>query len=233
MPMGKRRSEEQASQDAERSSQAQADDVGAISGATSGATSGGGAVVLRLPRGLAVVLAAVLVLLIVLAYFAGRSQGYTAGQTAEREKLETINRLGARDAGGAAPLGRPGVRSGNAATAGNETSGGGGRVYLPGDADPRAAGENYPVLARYDLDEARRLADFLADKGVDTLVVSAHNAGLFLVVAVQGYTGEQFRSQQHLPFERRLRDLGRQWKIHNGNKGDDLSSLYWALYQPD
>lgn len=187
---------------------------------------GGAPIVLRLPRGMALVLIVAAVGLLVLAYLTGHSRGVSAGETDAQSRYKALMRGSMR--GGAMVGGHGAILTPD----GDPMMPGRGRVFLPGDADPRQADLNYPIVARYHLEEAKRLAEFFAERGVDTLVVSAHNTGLFHVIPVMGFTGEDFRNKQHHPLERQLRDLGREWKILNNNRGDDLSSLWWDKFEP-
>lgn len=188
--------------------------------------SGGAPIVIRLPRGMALVLVLAMLGLLVLAYLTGHSQGVSSGEATAQARFDALERSSMR--GGTMVGGHGGIVMPN----GERVTPGRGRIFLPGDADPRRRGLNYPILARYNLDEAKRLANFIADKGVDTLVVSADNAGLFHVIPLTGFTSGEFGNKKYLAADKQFRDLGRQWKIHNNNRGDDLSSLYWDKHDP-
>lgn len=187
---------------------------------------GGAPIVLRLPRGMALVLVVAAVGLLILAYLTGHSRGVSAGEANAESRFEALTRGSMR--GGAMVDGGGQILS----TDGQPIASGKSRVFLPGDAEPRRQGLNYPIVARYPLEDAKMLADFIAERGVATLVVSADTTGLFHVIPLTGFTGEGFRAKQHHAAERRLREIGRQWKIRNNNRGDDLSSLWWDKFEP-
>jgi hypothetical protein len=96
-------------------------------------------------------------------------------------------------------------------------------------ADQRTPGLNYFIVARDLPDEAERAAAFLRDNGVPAAVVPSSSTGLRLVVALQGFTGEQMRAGEHNALKVRLQSLGRIWKRDEGGT-TDWDDTYPAKY---
>lgn len=148
--------------------------------------------VLRVPRGVAVVIAIGLIGLVVLAYWAGHQRGDAAGAERMRAELTESPTATGREApspppeavagteGGAIGEGQaagsvsvgagraedgtsePGATAATGAAT-EAAAGGQGGVYEAGAADdPREPGLNYMIVATYDPPNARELAEFLA-----------------------------------------------------------------------
>jgi hypothetical protein len=183
-------------------------------------------VVLRVPRGLAVVGAAALIGLIVLSFAVGQRRGYGAGEAAERlrlqEEVNAISRLAGRQATGA--LG--GVSGGGAWPGGGAAEGGAGEGYK----EPRRRGMRYFVVSHGPTEEAERLIVFMDRYGVDAAAVPSDNPRFVKVIATQGFTSEALRSPTGRDYEKALRQIGRWWQDANGG-GKDLSDLYTELYE--
>lgn len=177
---------------------------------------------LRVPRGMAVAMLAGLLGLLILAYWVGHSRG---GSAAEKRVTAMYEPALADD--GRTPPERPGGRI-------NTPNTGSGTVTAPvQQSDPRVKGSNYLILALYPEEEARRLKAFLAERQVDVLVGPRNNKGLCQVIALTGFTREQIRDTDAAErFLTKMRALGRDWKAHNGGRGDDLASMYYDKYQP-
>ncbi len=177
--------------------------------------------VLRVPRGLAMLVVLGVVVILALAFFMGRSQGQRQG---EQETLATLQ------------ASRQAISRGQPDETGSVRTGvlpRRGRIYLPNQPDPREAGMNYLILARYPLDEAQRLTEFLADQGLDSVIVPSHTTGLFQVIALHGFTSEQYRAGEYRAFEREIHRIGQRWREINAGRGDDLRTrTYWARYEP-
>jgi hypothetical protein len=180
---------------------------------------GGAPVLLRLPRGFAVVLVVAAVGLVVLAYRVGFSRGEAA---AELRLIEL------------ADSGRPLLRQPPPLPQGSTPPPAEQAPRAPAgllQGDLRQVGLNYLILARYPKDEAQRLREFLASRGVETIAVPSDNARLFHVVAWPGFTGDQWSGPNGTAFVAEMRKHGAAWKLHNNNRGDDLRSMYWKLYE--
>lgn len=185
-----------------------------------------GPVVLRIPRGMMVVAAFGAIGLLMIAYLVGHSLGEDAGYAAAIEELGTDQVWESRPMP-AVPF--DSINDSPASTQ-NAATGEIGRVYTPADPDPRTPTLNYLILARYPEDEARQLAYFVSQYGLDIAVVSSDNARLFHVIVVRGFrpdelgdAGQRFRDQ--------LRAIGREWKRENNNRGNALEDMYFSRYE--
>ncbi len=205
-------------------------------------------VTLRMPRGGVVAAVAGVVGLVLLAYWLGLGQGArdTTGKLAQN----------------APQNGQPGwmaAGSGLGDTTGADIPGGAETTVVPlprnkaataRPAEPRVPGHNYLVYTLTDFGEAQRLKAFLAERGVDTLIVqtsrrvpkpagvasdtvSGQNAWLHLVVDVtRGFSREQCLRGEHRRFLTERIQLGRAWYRHNGNRGSALESMMFYKYTP-
>lgn len=177
---------------------------------------------LRVPRGMAVSLLAGLLGLLILAYWVGYSRG---GSVAE--KRVTAIYEPALNGAGRVPPSRPGALQGTESRA--PLTG----PMTRGRVDRRTPGLNYLVLASCPPKEAQRLQAFLAERQVDVMVGPRNNKGLCQVIALRGFTRQQYRdTDEKTRFMVRMRALGRDWKSSNKGKGDDLSSMYYDKYDP-
>ncbi|MFA9477032.1 hypothetical protein ACERK3_01870 [Phycisphaerales bacterium AB-hyl4] len=199
----------------------------------------GSPVVLRVPRGLAVVLVVALVGLLMLSYWVGHSRGTSAGVTAAEEawpvedsgiRAAPVRRGGNGGAGGAT-AGVSGAAEVSSGASGEPSAGGGGQAAAV-SGDPREPGRNYFVLAFYPPDAARVLADWLAaEHGVATVLESVQNRRELEVIAVdRGFHREDLSSEERREYERELRAIGRAWQRHNRGRGDALESMYPKRY---
>jgi len=209
------------------------------------ARTGAAPIVLRVPRGLAVVALVGAILLLVLAYWVGYVQGRDAGEATAREQVarqEQALRQPPAEAeayeGMAPGQGRSAFGEGNG---GDGAGAGGGDASGGGEGDPREPGLNYLQLAIYPVEAAERLQAFLAERaGVETVLEPVHNRrGEFRrVIAVdQGFGAEafnkqanpeQFRARQR--YLEQLRQLGQQWQEHTGGH-DALESMNFRKYR--
>jgi len=183
-------------------------------------------VVLRVPRGLAVLAIVAVLGLIVLGYAVGHRRGYGAGEAAEagraEEELRMVTRLAQRQVDGALGAGRgDGTGGGESSETGRE-----GRFD-----DPRRRGLRYFVVSHEPADEAARLIAFVERSGVDAAAVPSDNPRFVKVIATQGFTADELRSATGRDYEQALRQIGRAWKDANNGRGKDLSDLYPELYE--
>jgi hypothetical protein len=172
-------------------------------------------VVMRIPRGYLVLAAVGVLVLMALAYWVGGVRGYN----------RVISELQAGDGPGAM------VRRG-------EVSIDDPAHISPAKGqplrDPRQPGMNYLIVATYPLEEAERLIAFLRDKQVDAIgIPSDTRRTMVRVVILKGFDRSEVRDTPDSPgtrFKDEMRRIGRQWKAHNGGRGDDLASMYFSRY---
>lgn len=156
-------------------------------------------VVLRLPRGYAVLMGIGILLLLVLSHLAGDARGYRRGFN------EAQQRAAAQQQRVVAPEERMGFWSP--------------MVVEPGSPeDPRLPGMYYFHLTDWPLEDSRRLVEFMRGHGVAAFATPWHN-NLFRVWAGQGFSGEEeFRDVRQQYMDRLVR-LGQKWfsryGIHN------------------
>ncbi|MEM6333419.1 MAG: hypothetical protein AAF823_08795 [Planctomycetota bacterium] len=175
-------------------------------------------VVLRVPRGLAILAVAGMIGLVIAGYGVGHSRGVGAGLAeAEAEaqaEQEMIERMVRRQIGNPA---RPSSDK-------------------PAGADParfedrRVRGLNYFVVSLSPPEEATRLVAFMSRQGVDATAVPSDDPRFVKVIALQGFTAAELRSPTARDYEEALRAIGRRWREANGG-GKDLSDLYAELYR--
>ncbi|HEX7010776.1 MAG TPA: hypothetical protein VF184_12405, partial [Phycisphaeraceae bacterium] len=167
--------------------------------------------VLRVPRGLAVVVLAAVVGLIVLGYWVGYARGRAAAETAlapadpdaQRYPAPTLTPAGLESPSEASAQQNP-TRPGPLPSARSDAA----RQAQAGP-DPRQPGLNYLILARYPPEAAQRLAEFLEANGIATVQVPVDNGRFVHVVAVdRGFSGDQLGGEAYRQYVGRLRDLG-------------------------
>jgi hypothetical protein len=172
--------------------------------------------VLRLPRGVAVLSVAGLLLLIVLAYWVGAMRG-AAGAEPQQVDLGLGQRTGpdgffvTPDDGYEGPV-----------------------VEVPEDAltvERREPGLNYMQLMTSSREDCEKLARFFGSRGVAIQLVPVNNKELWVAFAVKrGYRSDEMGSESRQRYEQMLRSLGRQWKQHNSGRGTDLSTMIFNRY---
>jgi hypothetical protein len=172
--------------------------------------------VLRVPRGIAILSVAGLLLVIMVAYWVGSMRGAAA---ANPEPVE------------------PGLgeRTGpNGFFVSPEDDYEGPEVDVPEDAltvERREPGLNYMQLITSTREDCEKLARFFGARGVAIQLVPVHNKGLWVAYAVKrGYRSDEMGSESQQRYEQMLRSLGRQWKQTNGGRGTDLSTMIFNRY---
>jgi hypothetical protein len=157
--------------------------------------------------------------------------------------------LNARDAGrGVAGMGGGrGAKEGASRAGGSDGSagatrgsGGSGTLSVFG-VDPREQGKNYLVIERLMFDDAMAAAQFLTDNGVPSVVVAPEGVevsdlqqqprGIWLVVAREGFTRDEFRASGPRADEIKsaVVKLGRRWKQdHKGTT--NFANCYWNKF---
>lgn len=184
---------------------------------------------LRVPRGVAVAVLVGGLGLLVLAYWVGHSRGASKAQQAYERQIE--DQRGIYGSRPAPPLPiDPNQGSGVESQPDKATSSPAPGTRVGGD--PRKPGLNYVILLTTTREEADRLIRFLAPHGVEAIAVSVNN-GRFEVVSLRGFPGSEKGSGAWNDYLETLKRIGREWKRYNGNKGPDLSDMYFALYRGD
>lgn len=184
-------------------------------------TQTGPPLVLRVPRGVALAVVLGVLGLIVLAYWVG----------SERGQATAVERLAA-DASG--PQGRmmriPGRTPGGQEHANGPGGGAAAPVFVE-DApdDPRRPGLNYLVLATWNDADAQRLAGFLAEQGVATVLEPWNNTRLRVIAVDRGF--EPGEVDERRAYRQRLLEIGRAWKRHNDGRGTALEDMHYDRYE--
>lgn len=172
--------------------------------------------VLRVPRGVAILSVAGLLLVIVVAYWVGSMRG------AASVKPEVV------EAGLGQRVGPDGF------FISPEDDYAGPEVDVPENAllvERREPGHNYMQLITSTKEDCEKLARFFGARGVAIQLVPVHNKGLWVAFAVKrGYRSDEMGSESQQRYEQMLRSLGRQWKQNNGGRGSDLSTMIFNRY---
>ncbi|MEM9110389.1 MAG: hypothetical protein AAGC72_10240 [Planctomycetota bacterium] len=169
--------------------------------------------VLRVPRGVAVLSVMGLLLVIVVAYWVGSMRGAASAKP------------DASDPG-------MGERAGpNGFFISPEDGYDGPEVEVPEDdliVEQREPGLNYMQLITSTREDCERLARFFGSRGVAIQLVKSNNEGLWVAFAVKrGYRADEMGSESQQRYEQMLRSLGRQYKQ---NGGVDLSTMLFNRY---
>lgn len=195
-------------------------------------------VILRVPRGYAVLAVIGMIGLIVLAYIVGQKQG--GAEAAERVKQEMsemygiqpgspdLSRIRPTVGGGGSDIGKTGA---GGVSGGLGTPSGGGsprQIAFPGQ-DNRLTGYNYVLLARRKADEARRIMQFFATYGFATVAIPDDNGWFVVFSSDYGCKGNPSDDVTAIDHVRKLKEVGRAWKRSNNNSGPDLADMYWQL----
>ena len=167
--------------------------------------------VLRIPRGLAVLAVVGLLLLIVLAYWVGSKRGEAAAAPDEQETALMGDR--------SAPQGY---------FVADEEDYEGPQEDVPEmivEEDRRVNGMCYIRLMESSEADCRRVAEFFASRGVAILLLRRDNGNFRVYVIERAYPPDQRFSDSAQYYLERMREYGREWKISNGGRGDDLASM--------
>lgn len=169
--------------------------------------------VLRLPRGVAVLSVVGLLLLIVVAYGVGSIRG-AAGAQPEASGPGMGERI---------------VSNGFFESPDDDYAGP--EVDVPEDAlmaEQREPGLNYMQLITSTREDCEKLARFFGARGVAIQLVPVHNKGLWVAYAVKrGYRADEMGSESQQRYEQMLKSLGRQYKQSGGT---DLATMIFNRY---
>ncbi|MFI4859321.1 MAG: hypothetical protein ACIAXF_01430 [Phycisphaerales bacterium JB063] len=171
-------------------------------------------IVLRIPRGLAVLSILGLLLLVMLAYWVGTARGRSAAQ----QQIAQGNPDAAVLAGPRG-VGRVSITSEQDAVDGPGASqaGDGGpspqQVVQTTFEERRERGLNYFRLVKTSREEGEQIAAFMAQAQIDIQLVLEDNERSCVVYAVErGFRGDELNSDARRQHESHLRALGNQWK---------------------
>ena len=176
--------------------------------------------VLRLPRGLAVLSVFTVLMVIVLSYWVGSMRGAAAAKP-DPEATAIGDRFGPSDyyEYKELPYDGPVVEVPEK------------RMYK----EVRKDGYWYLRLMTSSEEECRKLASFLHKRDVAVLLVVNEAKQNCVVYAVdRGYRSGDLSSESAKRYMALMRNHGQAWKESNGGRGDKLSSMYYAQYEkPD
>lgn len=178
-------------------------------------------IVLRVPRGLALLALAGMVGLLVLSYYVGYAQGGGHAAGAGRGAPNVTKRQAADIS--ASQLDSSGG-DGNRTSQAKQAGGSGSKQVR----DVRKNGLNYLRLATYPLDSAKQLQAFLAQRGVHA-VLDRVSTGYAIVATNVGVA--HIGSPRAVAFKSRCRQLGREWARHLNNKYENLGSMEYEKYK--
>jgi len=205
---------------------------------------------LRVPRGVAVVVVASAVGLLVLSYWVGYAQGVDSGEAYVRQQLEqqrqASNRLPLDAYNGMAPSEGGKDQSffatettddevsptgrGAATPDGSDGAGSGGGAGISG-SEARAAGLNYFVLVTWPKLSAQQLADFFRERGVATMLEKTDDTRFRVWVVSYGF--ESPTSQRCKQYKQQLVEEVQAWNRQSGPGQYVNTDLTMRLYSPD
>ena len=171
-------------------------------------------IVLRVPRGYAVMLGVALLLLIALSYWVGHHRGSDAATMAWQNETNAQSAAMQRSSVLAAdPVGKPKPVIGPPPLERTVDPAGDAAIESAPGRDPRQRDLNYVVLASDNQEGATRLLAFLWEHGVDAAAFRYKNHGLFTVVALKkGFTAAELRSNDYRRYRDGLARLGEKWE---------------------
>jgi len=171
-------------------------------------------IVLRLPRGLAILISIMLLALLLLSYWVGHQRGTDAAEIARRTEQAAeqavFHRTAADDSAVAVRKTNVAVGSGAGDLGNSETIMI--EIHEPG-SDPRQKGLNYFVLAHDTRPGAVALLAFLWRHGVDAAAFRKDNSGFYSVVALDyGFSRSELLGEVRQEYEQKLDRLGLEWE---------------------
>ena len=177
-------------------------------------------IVLHVPKGIAVAVLGGILGLILISYWVGHQRGITATDARyEIMSQQQVNLYRPREA----PVQRPRSQTQQSTPLSQLSTTVGNRH--------RQQGMNHLILATETSERAKELIQFFQIYGVAAAAYPADTKGLVQVWDLRSFPGEEKGFKNWNEHKRKLQRIGRQWKQHNGNKGSDLSDMYYKLYQ--
>lgn len=193
-------------------------------------------VVLRIPRGFAILIGLTALGLVLLSYWVGHHRGYEAAGDAFDADLDAEVRMlrhsailsGVRGDGENIPM--TSDASGASTLKGAHPH----AAIRTGSRDPRVEGLNYFVLARDSRPRAEMLLQFLWQHGVDAVAVRYDNDRdrRFGIIALDhGFSKQEILGPQYQDYLNKLDRLGRLWEAtYPWAKSFDKLGMYPAKY---
>lgn len=187
-----------------------------------------GPLVLRIPKGYAVLAGIALLGLFALVYWVGYTRGdkdrFAKIRSEQESRQEMYNRSSLIANGSVSPSVK--VTQGSESNTVKSTGGTSNPVADP--AKKYVPGYNYFVLVHYPPKEANELVEFLGQHGVDAAAIFVNN-NRFKVVALEGFLASDLDSERAREYKQLLRRLGRLWQDSKRGAGD-LSDMYPERY---
>ena len=194
-------------------------------------------VVLRVPRGIAVVISFGVLTLIGMAYWVGESRGCKQAEQAAKEEAERLKTrlpgLAYGQRGAPSNLGEPLVKNENyqEVTLTEQVISETNDIVVPPNMDPRVLGENYLQVTTCSREKAVELMDFLLSRHkVETAAFTSYSKELVAVVALRGFRVTQDPTSKGHKFRSAMLRVGRDWQKLNGKNTKDLSDMFFAKY---
>ena len=188
-------------------------------------------IVLRIPRGLAVLCGVGLLLLLVLAYWVGASRGWSAAQSELADQQTDRATQGGTRGVGAVSISR---LSEGEQEQGSSDSGDAGPVEIHTSLDERRErGLNYFRLVRTSREEGEQIAAFMAQAQIDIQLVLLDNDERCIVYSVErGFRSDERNSDARRQHESHLRALGNQWRaLGSGRSHSNFNTMILDLYE--
>ncbi|MEQ9616406.1 MAG: hypothetical protein RLN60_00050 [Phycisphaerales bacterium] len=96
--------------------------------------------------------------------------------------------------------------------------------------DPRVEGMNYYIVATQALEEANRVAAFLAEAGLEVARLPVDNRGLAIVIVREPFAPGEVSSPRSQALESQIKRLGREFKRDHGG-ARDFRDAYLSKYR--
>ena len=195
--------------------------------------------VLRLPRGVAILVFMGVLAMVVTAYWVGSSRG-VAQQVAKQRARETqFSQLYGRLR--AEPVVLAGEKEQDLVAKDGERLSllervlqATGDVVVPKEMDPREDGKNYLVLTMTDRETAVRLIEYMRERQVEAGAFVPSNGGLARrglveVIYLRGFESGQMSGEAKRVMQD-MKRLGESWRYYNDGKGKNLSDMYYRKF---
>ena len=183
-------------------------------------------IVLRLPKGHAVLLGLVVLGLILLAYWVGSMRGYRSGlrQPSLQSVVTTQEYAVTSDSQSNHPS--PVIETRQVSP--DRVASPSRSIASRAGSEPRQVGLNYFVLAHYPQQDAKNLVRFLSEEGMAGAAFRKKGKKQYQVIALRGFHKDELDSDGYNRYKQQLLRLGRVW--HSRGLGPNFSGIFPALY---